>query len=329
MTDRALGWGLMGTARVNRHLIPALRASAGNRLVAVASRDAERAAAYARVWGIARAYGSYQALLEDPAVEVVYVPLPNHLHAEWAVRAARSGRHVLCEKPLALSVAEVEAIEAAAREGSVVVAEAFMYRHHPQTAKLKQLVDERAVGALRFLRGSFTFPLTQADDIRLRPECGGGCLWDVGCYPLSLLRLLAGCEPVEVYGSAVVGQGGVDETFAGQLVFPGGVLAQVDAGFRSAVRASVEVVGSEGVLRLLEPWRPSPASPIELTRGGTTETIATPAADRCLLEVEDLERAARGRDLPRISLAESRGNVATIVALLASARLGRPVRLSA
>ena len=327
MTDRALGWGLLGTARINRNLIPALRASSGNKLVAVASRDADRAAAYAREWGIERAYGSYQALLEDPAVDVVYVPLPNHLHAEWTVRAARGGKHVLCEKPLALSVAEVEAIESAARESSVAVAEAFMYRHHPQTLKLKQLVEEGAVGALRFLRGAFSFPLDRPNDYRFRPECGGGCLWDVGCYPLSLLRLLAGREPVEVYGAAVLGPTGVDETFAGQLVFPGGVPAQIDAGFRSAVRAEVEVVGSDGVLRLRDPWRPSPGSPIELVRGGAVETLATPPADRFLLEVEDLERAARGRDVPRITLAESRGNVATIAALLVSAREGRPVRL--
>ncbi len=319
----------MGTARINRNLIPALRASSGNRLVAVASRDADRAKAYAREWGIERAHGSYPALLEDPAVEAVYVPLPNHLHAEWTVRAARSGRHVLCEKPLALSVAEVDAIERAARESSVVVAEAFMYRHHPQTLKLKQLVDDGALGTLRFLRGTFSFALDRPDDYRFRPECGGGCLWDVGCYPLSLLRFLAGCEPIEVYGSAVIGPTGVDETFAGQLVFPGGVLAQVDGGFRSAVRAFLEVVGSDGVLRLRDPWRPSAGSPIELVRGGVTQTLATPEADRFRLEVEDLERAARGQGVPRISLAESRGNVAAIEALLLSAREGRPVRLGA
>ena len=244
MTDRVLRWGLLGTARINRMVIPPLRVSGGNRLLAVASREAAKAAAYAKEWGIERAHGSYEALLSDPAIDAVYIPLPNHLHAEWAIRAARAGKHVLCEKPLALTVAEVDAMETAARESGVVLAEAFMYRHHPQTLKVKELVDGGAIGAVRFVRGTFSFPLSRPDDVRLRPEWGGGCLWDVGCYPLSFTRFLLGAEPVEVFGSQVLGPSGIDETFAGQLVFPGGVLAQVDAGFRSPFRAELEIAGT-------------------------------------------------------------------------------------
>jgi D-xylose 1-dehydrogenase (NADP+, D-xylono-1,5-lactone-forming) len=325
MTDRVLRWGLLGTARINRMVIPPLRVSTGNRLVAVASRDAAKAASYAREWGIERAHGSYEALLSDPGVDAVYIPLPNHLHAEWAIRAAHAGKHVLCEKPLALDVSEVDAMEAAARERSVVLAEAFMYRHHPQTLKVKELVDGGSIGAVRFVRGTFSFPLSRPEDVRLRPEWGGGCLWDVGCYPLSMTRFLLGAEPLEVFGSQVLGPSGIDETFAGQLVFPNGVLAQLDAGFRSPFRAELEVAGTTGTIRVRHPWKPSPDLPILLTRGDETDSVAVPECDRYLLEIEDLaEAVATGRP-PRVSLAESRGNVATIVALLESARTGRPV----
>ncbi len=247
--------------------------------------------AYAREWGIERAYGSYEALLEDPAVDAVYVPLPNHLHAEWTVRAARAGKHVLCEKPIALSEAELDGIEAAAREAAVMVAEAFMYRHHPQTLEVKGLVDAGAIGSVRFVRGTFSFPLSRPNDVRLRPEWGGGCLWDVGCYPLSFARFVLGGEPVEVFGSAVPGATGIDETFAGQLVFPAGVLVQIDAGFRSPVRAELEVAGTTGVVRVRSPWRPREAQPILLTRGDETETVTVEPTDRYRLEIEDLAEA--------------------------------------
>jgi len=324
VAERVLGWGLLGTARINRRVIPALRVSAGNRLVAVASRDAARAAAYATEWGIGRAHGSYEALLADPEIDAVYIPLPNHLHAEWTIRAARAGKHVLCEKPLALTVAEVDAMGAAARESGVVLAEAFMYRHHPQTLKVKELVDGGAIGAVRFVRGSFSFPLDSPDDFRLRPEWGGGGLWDVGCYPLSFTRFLLGAEPVEVVGSQVLGPTGIDETFAGQLVFPGGVLAQIDAGFRSAFRAQLEIAGAEGTIVVPQPWRPE-GKPIRLVRGDEAEEIVVGGEDRYLLEIEDLGECVRTGRAPRVSLAESRGNVATIVALRESARTGRPV----
>jgi D-xylose 1-dehydrogenase (NADP+, D-xylono-1,5-lactone-forming) len=322
--EPVLGWGLLGTARINRRVIPPLRASAGNRLVAVASRDVATADAYAKEWGIGRAHGSYEALLADPEIDAVYVPLPNHLHAEWTIRAARAGKHVLCEKPLALTLAEVDAMGAAAHEGGTVLAEAFMYRHHPQTLKVKELVDGGAIGAVRFVRGSFTFPLDRPDDFRRRPEWGGGCLWDVGCYPLSFTRFLLGAEPAEVVGSHVLGPTGIDETFAGQLVFPGGVLAQIDAGFRSAFRAQIEIAGAEGTIVVPQPWRPA-GQPIRIVRGDETEEILVEGQDRYLLEIEDLAECVRTGRAPRVSLAESRGNVATIVALRESARTGRPV----
>jgi predicted dehydrogenase len=328
MTERILRWGLLGTARINRRLIPALRASSGNRLVAVASRNAARAAEYATEWGIDRAHGSYEALLADPEIDVVYVPLPNHLHAEWTVRAVRAGKHVLCEKPLALTVDEVDAMAGAAGEAGVVVTEGFVYRHQAQTLRVKQLVDGGAIGSVRFVRGTFSFTLDRPDDIRFRPEWGGGCLWDVGCYPLGFTRFVLGAEPVEVAGTQVLGLTGVDETFAGQMLFPGGVLAHVDAGFRSEPRTALEIAGTDGTIVVRQPWRPE-GLPILLTRGGETEEVAAVGGeDRFLLEIEDIAASVRTGRPSRVSLAESRGNVATIVALLQSAREGRVVRLS-
>jgi predicted dehydrogenase len=328
MSERVLRWGILGTARINRRVIPPLRLSQGNRLLAVASRTQARADEHARQWEIERAHGSYEALLADPEIDVVYIPLPNHAHAEWAIRAARAGKHVLCEKPLALSVSEVDAMEAAAREAGVVLAEGFTYRHHPQTLKAKELVDSGAIGDVRFVRGTFTFPLDRPKDVRWRPELGGGALWDIGCYPLSFTRYLLGCEPVEVFGSAVVGGTGIDETFAGQLVFPGGVLAQFDCGFRSPVRAELEVAGTAGTIRVRHPWQPDPDLPVLLTRGDQpAEAVPVEDRERFLLEIEDLESAVRHGTKPLVSLAESRGNVAAIVALHESARTNRPVRL--
>ena len=327
MDDRPLAWGLVGTARINRRVIPPLRESVGNRLVAVASRDLARGEAYAREWGIGRVHGSYEALLADPEIDVVYVPLPNHLHAEWSIRAARAGKHVLCEKPLALRVEDVDAMEASARAGGVVLAEGFMYRHHAQTLKAKEILASGVIGEVRFVRGTFTFPMARPNDVRLRPEYGGGSLWDVGCYPLSFTQFLLDAAPVEVFGRRADGPTGVDLTFAGQLVFASGVLAQFDCGFTSPLRAELEVAGTEGTLRVRLPWQPDPAQPMLLRRGDDVVEVPVESRERFLLEIEDLEACVRTGRAPLVSIAESRRNVRTIAALYESAREGRPVRL--
>lgn len=325
--DKIIRWGLLSTARINRRLIPAMRSASRSQLVAVASRSLKTARDYASEWDIPIAFGSYDDMLASDQVDAVYIGLPNDLHAEWSIRAMQAGKHVLCEKPFALNVAEVDRMIAASHSTGMVLAEAFMYRHHPQTLEVKRLVDGGAIGGVRFVRGTFSFPLSRPDDVRLRPEWGGGCLWDVGCYPLSFARFLLGAEPVEVFGSAVRGPTGIDETFAGQLVFPAGILVQIDAGFRSPVRAELEVAGTTGVLRVRSPWRPREGQPILLTRGDQTETVTVEPKDRYRLEIEDLAEAVRSGREPRVGFAESRGNVRTIQALLESARTGRAVRL--
>ena len=330
MGNRVLRWGLLSTAAINRAVIIPLRMSARNQLAAVASRDRARAEAYAAEWGIPRALASYEDMLSDPEIDVVYISLPNSMHAEWTIKAAAAGKHVLCEKPLAISVDEVDAITAAASRASVVVAEAFMYRHHPQTLKVQQLISSGDIGQLRVIRGGFTFNIANPEDVRLNSALGGGSIWDVGCYPISYARAVVGVDPLQVFGWQVTGASGVDEVFTGQMCFANGAYAQFDSGFRSPERMFMEFVGSAGTITLPNAFKPGIDAEIVFRReGGAPEPIGVKGQDLYLGEIEDMADAVLNGKGPRISLADSRGNVAAIVALLTSARLGRPIALPA
>lgn len=325
--SKPLNWGLLSTARINRALIPPLNASKRTRLLAVASRSQSSAEAYAREWNIPRALGSYEALLADPEIDVIYNPLPNNLHAEWTVKALRAGKHVLCEKPMTLTLTEMDEIIATSRETGKIVTEAFMYRHHPQTLKVKEIVESGALGQLQLIRGAFTFTLTREGNYRSDPAMGGGSIWDVGCYPISYARTLVGAEPLEVFGWQVEGPSGVDESFVGQMRFGNGVLAQFDCGFASPLRSWMEIVGSEGTLYIPDPFKPNHKATVTLTRGDQAETLHMPGADLYMGEVDDLCDAIEHGRTPRITPADSRANLATILALLESARTGKPVTL--
>jgi xylose dehydrogenase (NAD/NADP) len=332
MSDRHLRWGLICTARINRALIPPIRASARSELVAVASRDLARAQDYAQQWGIPRAYGSYQALLDDPEVDVIYSALPNNLHCEWTVKAADAGKHILCEKPLALTVEEVDRMIKTAHRNQVVLLEAFMYRYHPQTLKAQQLVRQGAIGDVRLVRAVFTYTLNRPGDVRLEPAMGGGSLWDVGSYPVSCARAIVGSDPVEVFGWQVLGDSGVDMTFAGQMRFANGTLAQFDCSFESTFRWGVEVVGSQGTLMLDNPWKPGAAREpvgIRILRDDGEETLAVDDVDAYLCEVEAMVDCVLDNAEPILPLSDSRGNVATLNALYESARTGQAVPLLA
>ncbi|MGA9365721.1 MAG: Gfo/Idh/MocA family oxidoreductase [Bacteroidota bacterium] len=322
-----LRWGLLSTARINDALIKPLRNSDRNELIAVASRDSNRAQAYAREKNIPRALGSYEAMISDPEVDVIYISLPNSMHAEWTIKATQAGKHVLCEKPLAVTVEEVDAIAAAAKQARVIVMEAFMYRCHPLTLEVKKLVESGAIGKLRLVRGSFTFNISSASDVRLDPALGGGSIWDVGCYPISYTRMIVGAEPVEAFGWQMTGAGDVDETFIGQLRFPGEVHAQFDCGFRSPYRTHIQIVGSDGSLAVPRPFQPKLNERILLTNGDKERAITVPGQELYIGEVENMADAILHGTAPRISLADSRGNVATIQALLRSAREGRPITI--
>lgn len=326
MTDRILNWGLLSTAHINSALIPPLRLSPRNRVLGVASRDKEKAMAYAKEWQIPRAYGSYEAMLADPEIDVVYISLPNSMHCEWTVKAAQAGKHILCEKPLALTVAEIDSMAAAAKKAGVVLAEAFMYLHHPQTIMTKQLVDAGAIGRLSHIRGSYTFPLPPEGLIRLDPALGGGSIWDTGCYPISFARFVTGSEPVEAFGWQTLGSTGVDESFSGSLRFPGDILMQFNTGFHTPWWPSFELAGSDAILTFTQhPFNPGFNAGIRLVRRDKEEIIRVPDQAHYLGEVEDMADAVLLGKAPRLSLEYSRGNVAAIAALLRSARERRPV----
>ena len=325
--SKMLNWGLLSTARINRSLIPPLQVSNRNHLLAVGSRSQETANAYSKEWKIERAYGSYETLLADPDIDVIYNPLPNHMHAEWTIKAVEAGKHVLCEKPLSLNVHEVDAIQNAAQKQDRVVMEAFMYRHHPQTLKVLEIVKSGALGTLKLIRGGFGFFLTREGDVRLNPEMGGGSIWDVGCYPISYARTIVGESPLEVFGWQITGPTGVDLTFAGQMKFANNILAQVDCSFDIPLYWGMEVLGSEASLKIPSPFKPQVNEKLYLTRGDETETIVVPGQELYIGEVENMADAILFGHAQRISLNDSRVNVATLNALLESARLGRPVRL--
>lgn len=326
---KTLNWGLLSTARINRALIPPLQASKRNHLLAVASRSQATANAYAKEKKIPRAHGSYEALLADPEIDVIYNPLPNHLHAEWTIKAVEAGKHVLCEKPLALSVAEVDAIQAAAQKHGRIVAEAFMYRHHAQTLKVQELVQNGSIGTLKLIRGSFSFILSREEDIRLLdPAMGGGSIWDVGCYPISYTRTVLGENPLEVFGSQVTGKTGIDETFVGQMRFGGDVHAQFDSSFVIPFHSFMEIVGSAGTLSIPKPFKPDANARIFLTRDDKIETIKIKGQELYLGEVEDMADAILLGKESRVSLNDSRANVAVINALLESARVGKPISVA-
>ncbi|MEW6322588.1 MAG: Gfo/Idh/MocA family oxidoreductase [Acidobacteriota bacterium] len=321
----ALRWGLLGTARINRRLIPAMRAAGRSAVAAVASRDRARAAAYASEWDIPLAFGSYEALLGSDAVDAVYIPLPNSLHVEWTLAALAAGKHVLCEKPLALTPADVERIAAAAAAADRVAAEGFMYRHEPLTRHVAALVAGGAVGELVHVDAGFTYTQSRAGDVRLDPALGGGSLWDVGCYAVSYARLLAG-EPVSAFGWARPGPSGTDDSFAGLLRTSAGVTASVVSSFRAGNHAWLEATGSTGTLRLANPFKPGPSEVIEIRRDEAVERLAVPGSPRMFVaEIEDFVGAALDGRLPAVTLADSRGNAAALAALSESARRGAPV----
>jgi len=324
---KVLNWGLLSTARINRALIPPLRVSKRNQLLAVGSRSQASAEGYAREWKIPRAHGSYEALLADPEIDVIYNPLPNHLHTEWTIKAVEAGKHVLCEKPLALSVDEVDAVQQAARKHGRVVAEAFMYQHHPQTLRVQELARNGSIGTLKLIRGSFSYVLNHEGDVRLDPAMGGGSIWDVGCYPISYARTVVGESPREVFGWQVIGPTGIDETFVGQMQFAGNVLAQFDSSFVIPLHWFMEIIGSEGTLNIPNPFKPGINEKIYLTRGDKTETIKIKGQELYIGEVEDVADAILLGKEPRISLNDSRVNVGMISALLESARIGKPMRV--
>jgi predicted dehydrogenase len=315
--------GLLSTANINGKLLGGARAAEGVEVVAVASRDADRAEAYAAEHDLARAHGSYEALLADPEVDAVYVSLPNSLHVPWSVRALRAGKHVLCEKPLTRRPEEAQAVFDEAEQAGRVLAEGFMWRHHEQARRLRELVRDRVVGNVRLVRAAFSFHgIERAGDVRLQRALDGGGLMDVGCYCVSAMRLLAG-EPERVTGRQILSHptDGVDIRFAGTLSFAGHVLGVFDCGLDVVDRSELEVIGDAGSIFLADPWH-SRETRIEVRRPDGTEVIEIPRADPYACELDDFAAAARGERPHPFGREDAVGQARTISALYRSAEFG-------
>ncbi len=316
--------GLLSTARINALLVAGAREASGVEVVAVGSRDRERAEQHARQLGIPRAHGSYEELLADPEIDAVYIALPNSMHVEWSLRALDAGRHVLCEKPLSRHPEQVEAAFDAAERNGRVLAEAFMWRHHPQVSRLLELRSE--IGDLRLIRATFSFLLERPGDLRLSGELEGGALMDVGCYCVSAARLLGG-EPAWLSAQQVRGGEGVDVRLAAVMRMPGDVLATFDCGLDDAARDELEVVGTHGTLWLDDPWHSrNPA--IELRRaGGSIERIEAERRDPYACELAEFAAAAAGDAPRRFGRDDAVAQARAIAALYASAEANEPMEV--
>jgi predicted dehydrogenase len=313
-----LRWGILGPGRIAPRVARALTDNPRGTLHAVAGRNVDRAQAFATDHGAPVAHPTFEDLVADPAIDVVYVALPNGLHAEWTVRALDAGKHVLCEKPLAMTVAEVdEVITAAARSGRIAV-EAFMYLHHPQIERALELVRSGALGTVQVASSAFSFLLEHPTDPRIDPDLGGGSLWDVGCYPVSISRWIAGAEPMAIGGLGRFDARGVDRAFVGQLRFPDGLLAHFESGFDAPDRERLEIVGSRATLVLDHPFLSQPDGPpptITLHEDGQATPLEIEPIDQVRLMVDDLHAAILDGTHPRVDLAFSRGGIATLVEL--------------
>ncbi len=323
-----LTWGILGTGAIARTLAQGIAASERGTLLAVASRTQATADRFGDEYGVARRYPSYEALLADTDIQVVYIALPNHLHADWAIRAAQAGKHILCEKPLTATYAEAQGVIEAARQQDVFLMEAFLYRHHPQTARLKEILASGEIGEVGLIEASFSFALapdqTPQNNTRLMLDAAGGGIMDVGCYPVSLARLIAGEEPAEVTGVARIGaESRVDEWALADLRFPYGALASLTCGIGLHVDQGAHIWGSLGSIHLTNPWFPAAGEPgatrLIVRMGGdhaaTIEEIVyerqTPA-QLYALEVDAVAAHLADRQSPAMPWADSLGNMAAL-----------------
>ncbi len=328
--------GILGAAKIARLFVDAVRPSSKIVVAAVAAREEARARAFAHELGIPGVHGSYDALLADPAIDAVYVPLPNNLHAAWAIRAAEAGKHVLCEKPLAANAAEARAIFAAAERHGVAVVEGYPYRAQPQTIRTREILAAGTIGRVRLVQASFGFPLADAANIRMSPDLAGGAIMDAGSYPVSFVRMVTGARPLRVHAMAHWGPSGVDLTTIATLECPGGVLAQVSCTFATARHRHAFVAGDAGSLATHYYNDTGPAFPphIEVRHGtgwdARREVVETAATAGFLAEVEAFcDLLQRGPDAwPGATPAESIDIAMTLDAMAESARSGRVVDIA-
>lgn len=323
-SNHPVGWGILGAARIaGKAILPAMQHAHNAQVVAIASRDLRRAAKYAEEHDIPDYYGAYEPMLYNPDVEAVYIALVNADHALWTQRALEAGKHVLVEKPFAMNAYEALAMTARARENYLLVMEAFMYRFHPQFEEVRWLVADGAIGELQLVRSAFSYNLERQEDFRWSRPLGGGTLFDVGCYGVSVARGFIGREPVGVVGLADLGRTGVDESFYGILDFGDGVRATVDCSLRGPRRQQLELVGSNGTITLVAPWQPGLSDTGYFLNG---ELCLVRGADQYRLMLEHFSSAVRGLEPLRFPPEDAVRQAKVVDALLRSARTHSSVR---
>jgi D-xylose 1-dehydrogenase (NADP+, D-xylono-1,5-lactone-forming) len=328
----SVAWGVISGAQIGlKTVIPAIQASNNSRVVAIGTRHVDRVRESAAALGVPRVYDSYEAVLDDPEVTAVYIPVPNAMHAEWTRRAAQRGKHVLCEKPLALTAAEAEEMIDACRRAGVWLMEAFMYRFHPQHARARHLIADGALGPVRLIRSAFTFALNRADrgNIRLSRELWGGSLMDVGCYCVNSSRWYMGAEPGAVLASADISdEFGVDMTLAAILEFPEG-RSQFVSSLDMTSQTQLEIVGERGRLEIPGAFLPGAGDArFRLVRGGRAEEIVVPGVDQYRLEVEHFADCVLRNQAPSLPPEDALANTRVIEALRRAVADGRRVRLT-
>jgi predicted dehydrogenase len=324
-------WGILSSANIGvKCVIPAIIAGERGSVAAIASRDAGRAARIAASFGIARSYGSYQALLDDPEIEAIYNPLPNHLHVAWTVRALEAGKHVLCEKPIALHAADAQAIVAARDRSGMRVIEAFMVRFHPQWQRVRALVQAGRIGSVRALQSTFVFTVLDPNNVRNRADIGGGALYDVGCYPIVTARYLFGSEPERAI--ALVDRDatlGVDRVTSGLLAFPGGGQLAFTSALQLAPHQRVVILGSEGHIEIAIPFTPPKeyACRISIDSGKSRDGTAAqfedfPPVDQYVLQCDTAAAVFRNEATQEFPIEDAIANMRVIDALYRSAESG-------
>jgi predicted dehydrogenase len=327
--SQKLRWGILGVAAINDRLIPAFQASRTADLAAIASRSLDKAKAAAARDGIAKAYGGYDELLADPAIDAVYNPLPNHLHDEWTRKAADAGKHVLCEKPLTCDAASAETLVAYCRAKGVRLMDGFMWPHHPRTHKLRAFLDSGAIGEVKKVVAAFTFNLAglPTSNIRMQPEAGGGGLLDVGCYTTYAIRWWMRAEPVKVWATATY-VNNVDVAMSGVMTFADGRTAGFDCGFTHPLRTWVEIVGTEAVVRVPNMWIPDDRAEYQVLRqkgdfGADAEVVETRGENQMVHMLDDFAAAVRENREPNPNPDEAVKTLRVLDALAKSAREGR------
>lgn len=332
--EKKLRFGILGCAGIAiKDVMPAIQKSEYGVLAAIASRNLEKSKSVAEQFGITTAYGSYEELIEDTTIEAVYIPLPNHLHKEWAIRAMEAGKHVLCEKPLALTSEEAAEMAAVAKQHGVVLAEAFMYRHHPRWHRIREIIASGELGELRLIRGAFTYNNAEdLDNIRLQPEWGGGSLYDVGCYPISAARFILGQEPeaITVHAQFSDKHYGVDMMAAGIVEFPRGLALTFDCGMWTEHRQLLEIVGSEGRIDIPHAFTvgDDEDASYTVTVGGESRVEGhNDKADPYAMEVDDLAKAVFKIQPSLFSPEDAVQGMRVLEAGLASARERRRISL--